>query len=281
MALLMTKNPTLWKIILAAFCIFTTISAASADLILSAPPRENERSGVDDYEPIAKLMSQVLGTKVVYKHPHNWTEYAAEMRAGSYDFVFDGPHFAAWRMKNVQHVPLVRLSGSLGFVVVAKSDDDGVKSLRDLLGKSICGLASPNLGTVSVFSLYDNPVYQPEFVNVKGGMREVMQTFMSSDKCRAAVLRDDFYNALPDAKKKQVKVLATSPSMPNQTLTVSTRVKPDDRAKLEKALTSTEGASAGDQLLERFSKKQKFFVPAKTEEYANLERLLEGVVFGW
>ena len=276
-----TKISHLWKLFFAAFLVFTASPVVNADLILSAPPRENEKSGSEDYEPIAQLMSQVLGTKVIYKHPRNWTEYAAEMRAGGYDFVFDGPHFAAWRMKNVQHVPLVRLSGSLGFVVVAKSNDTGVKTLRDLLGKSICSLASPNLGAVSVFSLYDNPVYQPEFVNIKGGMPNVLKTFMASDQCRAAVLRDEFYNALTDEKKKQLKVLANSPSMPNQTLTVSSKINPEDRARLEKALTSAQGASAGDQLLERFSKKQKFFIPAKPEEYNNLERLLEGVVFGW
>jgi len=259
---------------------FLVISTASAELLLSAPPREKPDVGESYYAPIAKRLSEVLGEPVVYRHPETWHNYARSMREGKYDIVFDGPHFAAWRMNNVNHTPVARLPGELGFVIMAKSDNKKVNSVNDLVAKKICGLASPNLGTMVVFAIFDNPVIQPEIVIVSGGMKAVMKKFLNGE-CEYAVVRDTIFNALPDKTKKDIKIIVHSKPLPNQTITVSKKLDAGKRDKISNFILSNDGALSASNLLNRFSKKKKYFVRAEVSEYTNLEGLLQGVVYGW
>ena len=256
------------------------LSTASAELILSAPPREKPDVGESYYAPIAKSLSQILGEPVVYRHPKSWHNYTKSMQAGKYDIVFDGPHFAAWRMSNVNHTPVARLPGHLGFVIMAKKDNTKVNTIEDLVAKKICGLASPNLGTMVVFSIFNNPVIQPNIKIVKGGMKKVMEKFLAGE-CEYAVVRDTVYKNLPDHAKKDIKIIVYSAPMPNQTITVTNKLDADKRAKISSFMVSNDGAISASNLLTRFSKKKKYFIPVKTSEYVELELLLQGVVYGW
>jgi len=253
---------------------------ANAKLIMSAPPRETIQDGEKYYAPIAKYLSKVLDEKVVYEHPKNWSYYTRDMRSGKYDIVFDGPHFVAWRIKHVKHVPIARLAGTLDFMVLAKKTDKKANSMRDLIGKSICGLASPNLGTVSTFAMYNNPVIQPDIMVVEGSMKTVMKKFLNGE-CQYAVVRDKLYKKLPTDTKKLVKIVGKSRSLPNQTISVSTKITQLNRNKMAVMLMSEQGAAVADQLLTRFSKKKKYFIPVKANEFNGLEDMLEGVVWGW
>jgi len=256
------------------------LSTASAELILSAPPREKPDVGESYYAPIAKSLSKILGELVVYKHPKSWHNYTKSMQSGKYDIVFDGPHFAAWRMSNANHTPVARLPGHLGFVIMAKKDNTKANKIKDLVSKQICGLASPNLGTMVVFSIFDNPVNQPDIKIVKGGMKKVMKKFLAGE-CEYAVVRDTIYKNLPDNAKKDIKVIVHSAPMPNQTITVTKKLDPGKRAKISSFMVSNDGAISASNLLNRFSKKNKFFIPVKMSEYSELEFLLQGVVYGW
>lgn len=253
---------------------------AEADYVLSAPPRETPEEGKKYYEPIANALSALLAVPVVYKHPGGWMEYTLAMRAGKYDIVFDGPHFVAWRMRHVGHIPLVRLDGRLQFYVLAKKSDIKGTSMRSVIGREVCGLASPNLGTVSVFAMYENPVMQPVIRRVEGGMKTVMKKFLQGE-CAYAVVRDKLFKKLPKAQKDVIKIIGKSTPWPNQTISVTQKIGKADRDRIVKLLTSKRGALIAEKLLRRFSKKKPYFIPAKTREYRDLELLLEGVVWGW
>lgn len=260
--------------------VFIYSVSALADLTFSAPPRESPEKGVKMYAPIARHLSEILGEKVTYEHPGGWFKYSANMRNKKYDIVFDGPHFAAWRIKNIGHSAVAKLPGSLGFMILAKADDDNINNVRDLARFKICGLASPNLGTVTVYSLYDNPVVQPEVFEVKGGFKGVFKAFKQG-KCRAAVVRDNIYKKLKDNEKKQIKVVYKSRPLPNQTVTVSNQVGPGKRDLIAYSFTTPDGIKPAEKLFGRFSKKAKYFIPSKQGEYKDLENLLTGVIWGW
>jgi ABC-type phosphate/phosphonate transport system substrate-binding protein len=235
--------------------------SVSADLILSSPPRETPEQGDKLYGPLAANLSKITGKKIVYVHPRNWIEYANNMRDDKYDIVFDGPHFAAWRMKHLQHTPVAKLVGTLGFVIIAKSSEKQSNDLKDLIGKTLCGIASPNLGTMVAFSIFNNPVIQPDIKVIKGSVADVYKAFARGE-CHYAVLLDRFYNNLPAEAKKKMKIIAKSSQLPNQTFTVSKRVTPQDREKIEKYMITNEAALAAEKLLSIYSKKNTFFVHA-------------------
>ena len=85
--------------LLFAANIFVFVPSCFADLILTAPPRETPEDGHVVYAPLAEYLSQFLGESVIYEHPINWKEYEKRMKNDEYDIIFDGPHFAAWRIE--------------------------------------------------------------------------------------------------------------------------------------------------------------------------------------
>jgi len=268
------------KTSIAIFLLFGLLSSAEAKLVFTAPPRETAQAGEKFYGPIADALSQYLDKPVSYFHPKNWSEYSRDMRNDKFDLVFDGPQFASWRMVHIGHVPLASLDGKLRFVIVAASKRKYIRGLQDILGKKLCGLASPNLGTLAAFNLFKDPIIQPSMKNVKGGMRAVLEQF-NQGKCDAAILRQDFYKRIPADKRKKMKIIAQSRAMPNQSFTVSKHVDYETRNKLKLFFLSPSGAQAANNLLERFSKKKKYFVNAEAKDFSGLNELLEGVVFGW
>ncbi len=259
---------------------FATIAHA-ADIIFTAPPREKHAAGVKIYAPIAKHLSKLINAKVVYKHPSNWLTYQRDMRDGKYDIVFDGPHFASWRMAHLGHDMLVKLPGKLGFILVKPKSETTIHNLRDLIGKRICGISMPNLSTLSILAAYPNPVRQPVIVGVKGGMKGVAKA-LAKNKCHAYVFRDKFYNKKlkPDVKQN-LEIIYKSIPLPNQVITASKRISPAAKKAIIHSLTLGKGVDASKGLLKRFGGKARSFVKASNEEYKGHNLLLEGVIFGW
>ena len=264
---------------LVFICCLNVYPAFATDLVLSAPPRENAQQGQKLYGPLAEKLTKLVGQRVVYKQPKTWAEYANNMRNGAYDIVFDGPHFVAWRQKNLKHEPIASLPGSLQFHIVVKKENALINNKRDLIGKQICGMPSPHLATDMVFDLFKNPVLQPIIYEVRGGQRKAMQAFKEG-KCDATILRTTLFKKLPKREKEQMKIVATTRALPNQTISVSQRLH-KNADKIAKFLVSKEGAVTADSLLSRYSKNKKTFIKASPRKFVDAADILEGVVWGW
>jgi ABC-type phosphate/phosphonate transport system substrate-binding protein len=267
------------RFLCCSLLLLIVIPAAQAELVFSAPPRENALKGKETYGPLVNYLSYVIGERVIYEHPDGWVEYSNNMRNGHYDIVFDAPHFGAWRMKHISHAPVARLPGSLGFVVVSKTGDRKIKKIKDLLSLKICALASPNLGTVTFYNLLDNPIYQPRMHEVKGGFKGVYDAFKQG-KCDAAVLRDSFYYKMDPREKQSLTVITASKPIPNQTITISPRLHAK-KELISRGLTSEEGKKAAANMIRRFGGMQDNLKPTSATEFENLDNLLTGVVWGW
>lgn len=265
----------------AMFMIFYILAGmpAHAAWLLTSPPREKTEEAQEMYGKLATFLSEQTGEQIVYEHPQGWIEYVNNMRSGKYDIVFDGPHFAAWRMKHLNHVPLVKLPGNLTFIVIGKRSDLKLNKLSDFITGGWCGLPSPNLATMAVMSQFNNPVKQPDFVEI-ADVNNILPA-LKSGKCRAAGLLDKFYKKASEEDKKDLKVIYTSPTYPDQTITVSTHINPAARDKIIAALTTETGVPAAKSLLDKFAKNSTHFVRAPAPEYEGLEDLLEGVIWGW
>ena len=270
--------------VLAGLLMLVLAAAATAqDLIFTAPPRETPEAGKKLYTPLAQHLTQLLGRPVRYEHPRNWLNYQRDMRNDKYDIVFDGPHFASWRIAHLGHQVAVKLPGTLEFYLLTHAGDNLVNSPDDLIGKKICGISPPNLSTLSVLGYYQNPVRQPVIRGIRGGMGTVYKVFVSEGKCDGFVLRTAFYyKKLTDEQRQQLKIIYHPPPLPNQVITVSKRLSPVDRAKMVASLTDGPGKVAAAGIVRRFGgKKTKAFIPARQQEYLGHNELLEGVIFGW
>jgi ABC-type phosphate/phosphonate transport system substrate-binding protein len=277
----MSKRNSFFPSWLLGICLLASYipSVAAADLILTAPPRETVQRGKEMYDPIAKKLTEALGQKVVYKHPKSWADYATKMRDGYYDIVFDGPHFVAWRQKNLKHIPVVSLPGSLEFYVVTNKNNDQINNKRDLIGRKICGMPSPHLATDLVFDIFKNPVIQPVIYEVRGGQRKSYKAFKEG-KCQATIFRTTLYKRLPDKIRNTLKIVAKTRALPNQTISVSQRLH-DQTKVIADTLLSKDGKMVADKLLSRFSKRKKKFIRADPKKFVGAADILEGVVWGW
>ncbi|WP_455208182.1 phosphate/phosphite/phosphonate ABC transporter substrate-binding protein [Kaarinaea lacus] len=260
-----------------------TTRLAVAELIMTAPPREQAEAGEKIYAPLAAHLSELLGEKVTYKQPKNWLEYQRDLRHDVYDIVFDGPHFVSWRVAHLNHDVLVKLPGTLEFVIVIKKNDQEIKAMKDLVGKKICGIPPPNLATLTVIEQFQNPVRQPIIWGVPGGFKSVHETFLKGE-CRAAVFRTTYYEKkLTDIDRAQMHVLYKSKALPNQAISVSSRVNSKYKQEIIRSLTlDDKGKKATLGIVKRFGgAKASPFIAAKKDEYIEQSSLLEGVVFGW
>lgn len=255
---------------------------AGADYVFTAPPREDAQAAQSLYGPLADHFSALLGEKVVFQYPGDWRSYERKMRAGEYDIIFDGPHFAAWRIEKGIAQPLVKLPGKLDFVLVVRADAGQIKNADALIGKRVCVLPSPNLTAMTAYAMFPNAMRQPQFITVKGGGNAEIADRIADGSCVAGVMRTTYYEKkLGATQRASLRVLEQSKPLTNQGITVSSRVDAGTRQKLAASLVSGEGRKAAEPVLARFSGNAQAFEPASPEDYANQNLLKQNMLFGW
>ena len=260
----------------AALALFTHGEiATAADLVFAVPPRESAEKAREVYQPVADFLTKAAGQKVVLRYTDNWLTYQSEMLKDSYDIVFDGPSFVGWRIAKLQHVPLARLQGNLVFAVIARKDNTKVAQLKDLAGRKVCGFASPNLATLTMYSQFDNPARQPLVQEVSGGFKGAYEGVVAK-KCEGGVLQAALYEKFNQGPSKDTtQILYKSKPVPNQGFSAGKRVAPEVQKKLAEALVSAEGQAATAKLRAEFGNKD--MVPATVQEFEGLGALMKDV----
>ena len=265
----MFKNK--FKLMSTLLLVFIYPMDASSDYLFTAPPRESVERGVEIYKPIADYLSKATGERFSYQHPQSWSEYSRGMQNKEYDLVFDGPHFVSWRLQYIEHDVLAKLPQLLTWRVLIRIDNKSVKSLDDLVGKTICAPKSPNFGMLTVMSHFPNPDKEPIHVITKGwkdGFNGVV-----AGKCVAAVIPKTNHKKF-DPKLKKTRAIHTHLPYPNQAFTAGTSITPNLKSKIVRNLLSDEGQSAMSNLRDRFSRGAGL-VSADNEEYEGISMVLK------
>ena len=241
-------------------------------LIFSAPPRETPEDGAKIYQPVTEYLSGVIGKRIVYVHPNNWLTYQTDMQKGSYDLVFDGPHFNSWRIANIQHNALAKIAEEFVFAVIVRKDDP-LTDIKQLAGKKICGMNPPNLGTLAVLGEFDNPSRQPVLIDTVGWAR-VYGGVVADKRCAAGIL------PITNLKKYDSgnfsRVIYKTKVLPNQAFSAGPRIPPEEQAKIAAALVSPEASAAVAKLLEAYGN-DKGLTRAAKDEYAGVDAYLKDI----
>lgn len=254
---------------LLALALFIISSQAIAALTFSSPPRESVQEGKRIYEPVAEYLSRALGQSVVYKHAGSWGIYQAYMQKKKYDIIFDGPHFVAWRMTKLDHAPVAKLPGNLSFVIITRKDKSAPKNVKKLAGHRLCGLAPPNLATLSVNAQFG--AYRQPSLYKTNSFKESYEKLIEG-KCVAAVLRDVMIKKFD--KKNLTRTIFKTRDLPNQAFSISRAIGKNNVKKIRAALLSPDSAEPMKAFLTRYAK-GKNLKPIKTKSYKGLEVLLK------
>ncbi|HXH03831.1 MAG TPA: PhnD/SsuA/transferrin family substrate-binding protein [Candidatus Competibacteraceae bacterium] len=254
----------------------------AAELIFGVPPLEITLDGQDIYRPLADYLGEVLRRPVRYEVSPDWLSYQRDLREGRYDLVFDGPHLVGWRLAHSDHEPLVRLPSPLRYHIVVRADDSRLRQLDDLVGHKVCALAPPELSALMLYDGFLNPARQPLQETFGGGFGAVFDG-LRAGRCVAAVLLDNFYeHDLSAQDRAGLRILHTTPELPNQALSAGPRVSADERRRIRMALTeSSAGNQASARLRAKFDRPARSLQATAAGEYIGYHVLLEGAVFGW
>lgn len=247
------------------------IAGEQEALVFSAPPHETEAEALRTYRPIAEYLTRVIGKKIVFHYPKDWLTYQKEMQHGSYDLVFDGPHFNSWRISNLQHNTLVKLTDEYLFVVVVRKDDR-ITNLKQLAGLRICGMTPPDFGTLAVLGQFDNPMRQPVIVNTLGSTK-VYEGVAIEKQCNAGILPAANLKKYNDSANLLRAIYMTQP-IPNQAFSAGPRISRDDQARIAAALVSPEASRVVSRLMAAYGA-DKGLAYAKKEDYAGLDVYLK------
>jgi ABC-type phosphate/phosphonate transport system substrate-binding protein len=244
------------------------VAAAGDTIVFSAPPRENEEDARRMFEPVAEYLSKALGKRVTYQYPGTWGVYRSEMLRGSYDLVFDGPHFNGYRADKLNHTILVKIPEVHEFVVITKGDAK-YSAARELAGRAVCTHAPPNLGALVLLGQFDNPARQPLIVSTDGWKN--IHDGVASGRCVAGVL--PLANLRKFDTAGAMKVVYKSRPMPNQAFSASPRLTTEDQAKIAQALLAPQAAEPTARLRDAY-KVGPGFAATNNQEYAGLAEFL-------
>jgi ABC-type phosphate/phosphonate transport system substrate-binding protein len=253
--------------------ISTTTASGEDVLVLSAPPREDAEVGARRFGPVADYLSQALGRKVVYRHPGTWGGYQSDMQRGDYDLVFDGPHFVSWRIEKLRHNVLVKLPGEFLYIGFVRADNTRIKDIEQFAGQPVCAHAPPNLGTLMLLSVFDNPSRQPSIV-ITNGYDNIYKGVLEG-KCVAGMLPKKHLQK-HDKDGTQTRVVYEHRPAPQQALTAGRRLSANERAKAVNALMAPGAEAALASFREAYAL-GGWFVPASNEEYAGIGVYLKPV----
>jgi len=261
--------------ILGLFWGMPTYAASSDVISFTTAPTQSLKKTQELYGPLVDYLAEKTGKNIKLVPARNFLEYTSKMRKGKYDIIFDGPHFVSWRMEKVNHVPVARLPGMLIFGAIVK-DGGTVTEIKQLIGKKVCAVNSPNLATLMVSDSFPNPVQQPLIISVR--------SFKDAFKClkegrgEAAFLPMGFWKKFKKKGKTDgLRILYTTKKkpLPTRTFSVSQRIDAVTRTNIQKALLNAEGVAGAAPLLKRFNRKN--FVDAPSSEFKGLSRLLLSV----
>lgn len=248
-------------------------SLTAEPLVLAAPPRDSAEEGQRRFGPVAEYLTDVLGRKVVYRHPTTWGGYQADMQRGAYDIVFDGPHFNGWRVAKLRHNVLVKLPGEFVYTAVVRKDSPAITQFKQLAGHRICAHAPPNLGTMIMYKEFDNPARQPVVIETDG-YDKIFRALLDG-KCDAAMLPLKHVKK-HDPNSERVRIVFKNQPLPQQAVSAGPRLSTAEQAKVAEALLSPAAATPLAKVREAYGL-GKGFVAAKSDEYAGLGEYLKDI----
>jgi ABC-type phosphate/phosphonate transport system substrate-binding protein len=238
----------------------------------SAPPVAGAEESRSMYAPLMVLLSRETGESFVYVHPDSWFAYQGDMQAGRFHLLLDDPHFAAWRIKARDHVPLVRTLGRTTFVVIAMKEGR-IFSKEDLVGQPVCANAPPDLGTVAFLGKFDGLFRVPRILQTRDPLDRVQNLLIG--QCAAAVVARHMYTSSDEIRSVagQLKIVTETNAYPGLTLTASPDVPASVSRAIRTILLSRPGGEATRTLRDHLANGGNF-VEASPADYDELHTLL-------
>lgn len=250
-------------------CLTTMPALASDEYTFVAAPRGSQETETALYQPIMDYLSKTVGVKIQYKYIGDWLTYRKTIRDNNADFYFNGPHFSSWLVTHRNHRFIGRLAETHTFIVAVRTNENRIRQVSDLAGRSNCLHPEPNLGTLIFETAFPNPARQPVTVLIDGWKNAYAGII--DGKCLAAVMPINVFEK--QNKQGYARILHKFDTVPNQALTASPRVPPELLEKIKSAILSNGCQDPCKKLLEVYA--SKGFNVVDEKDYLEVGKVLK------
>ena len=241
--------------------------AKANELTLSISLGLSPQQAEQVYRPLISYLAEASGQRIKLITSINSLAHWQLMRREPYDLVLDGPAFTAYRAEKMDYSVVAKLPDVLSFTLVAHSDLMLFEA-DELIGRAIATQPSPSLGALRLAELYSNPMRQPDHVQTD-----------THQQAAEAVLSGRAAGAmLPSAlvgNYANLSTILTTDQVPAPGFSVSSRVSPQLRERIQAALLNAPDSEAGRAMLEALN--VTHFESADNATYNGLETMLEGL----
>ncbi len=257
---------------IVSLLVFTASSGAQGETwLISSSPSFARKQSEQVFIPIAQLLARVTGKDFEYRYPVNWPGYIQDMRESNSVLLFDEPHLVSWRMENGKHIPLLKLSGNMSFVIITRNNDESIIQLSDLAGRSVCANAPPARDGLVLFAQFNNPVRQPQIRQAKNFIDAYDQ--LLNGRCRGALLPARLYENL-SRNGNDTRALFLSETFPNWTFSVDNRIPKPLQNKIQQTLLSPSHTGITSAMINLIDPGSAL-LPAAGSEYRGYSSLLK------
>ncbi len=226
------------------------------------------------YAPVGAALSQAIDHPVQLRTASQFELFFERLKAKQYDIALVQPFWYVLAVDRLGYLPLARIEEPLSSVIVVLNDSP-LNSIEDLRGKTVA--APPPFGPMT--RLASRALTERDIVP---GRDVMLRHVRSIDSCfqqviigtAAACISGSFpVPAIEERLKVKLRVLMQTPSIPNLTLVIHSRVPADVRARFRQAILSWAGSDEGRTLLRGI--KTRGFVPVHDADYDGVRALMK------
>lgn len=219
------------------------------------------------YQPLKEWLQQKTGYQVNIQVAENYYFYWRDAKLETPDFTLDAPHVAAYRIQEKNYQPILRVATDNRYFLVTNQAIDITEDIgKQLVGKRVITLPSPNLGSILYDQWFTDLFLQPQKIVTALSWEDAIEQ-MFSREVDAAIIPQSLYELYPN-----FLVLKESKPFPGQTFLVSPFVSSEIKLAFTNALKSINESSEAYQILQELN--ADALKPVNLEDYDKLTKLL-------
>ena len=92
----------------------------------------------------------------------HWQQYQLSVRKGKVGIYLSEPHFTAWLSHQFDFAPLVKLAGSISYVIAVERSKEHIFEINDLANRAICSENPIKLDYLLLNRAFENTFFSPE-----------------------------------------------------------------------------------------------------------------------